>query len=283
MKKKLIPSTDEFYIGYLSHAPAKTASFIRRVTIILGAVVILACGTLAFNQKRFSNGIFEFGKLSTIQGVVSVHPVPNIRIQKGDKTTMILLVGFGKKGAMETVSQIEEKTGKTLREQFVQLRGTRIYDHGKEILQITLDDNLTIEVLPMPENFPSLVTERLGNKHFEGEIVDPKCFFGVMKPGEGKPHRSCAIRCIAGGVSPVLTIKNEADDFVILTGENINEEILPLVGDPVQLKGEVVVVDSWKIMQVDMSNVKLLSKNRTKEKLFALEEEVPLCITSPEY
>jgi len=281
MKMKIIPSTDEFYIGYLSHAPAKTAGFIRRVTVILGAVFILTCGTIAINQKRFSNGIFEFGELSTIEGVVSVHPVPNIRIQTEDKATMILLVGFGKMGAMETISQIEEKTGKTLRGQFVQLHGTRIYDHGKEILQITLDDNLTVEVLPLLENFPSVLTERLGNKNFEGEIVDPKCFFGVMKPGEGKPHRSCAIRCIAGGVPPVLAIKNEADDFVILTGENINEEILPLVGDPVQLKGEVVVVDNWKIMQVDMSNVKLLSKNRTKGNLFALKEEVPLCITSP--
>lgn len=46
----------------------------------------------------------------------------------------------------------------------------------------------------------------------------------------------------------------------------------------IQLTGDVVVADNWKIMQVDMCNLKLLSKNRTKEKLLALEEEVPLCI-----
>lgn len=26
-----------------------------------------------------------------------------------------------------------------------------------------------------------------------------------MKPGEGKAHRACAIRCIAGGIPPVST------------------------------------------------------------------------------
>ena len=44
----------------------------------------------------------------------------------------------------------------------------------------------------------------------KGEIVDPKCFFGVMKPGEGKPHKDCAIRCILGGIPPVLKVTDES-------------------------------------------------------------------------
>ena len=49
----------------------------------------------------------------------------------------------------------------------------------------------------------------LGITKIKGEIIDPKCYFGVMKPGEGKPHRDCAIRCILGGISPMLAVKNE--------------------------------------------------------------------------
>lgn len=37
----------------------------------------------------------------------------------------------------------------------------------------------------------------------EDEIIDPKCYFGVI-PGKGKIHRSCAIRCISDGIPPVL-------------------------------------------------------------------------------
>ncbi len=94
-----------------------------------------------------------------------------------------------------------------------------------------------------------------------------------MKPGEGKPHRSCAIRCIAGGIPPVFAIKNADNDFVILTGENINEEIIPIVGDALQLEGEVIEVADWKIMKVNMGNLKLQAKSKTKKNLLALELE----------
>ena len=128
-----------------------------------------------------------------------------------------------------------------------------------------------------PENLPSIEEKTLGEKSFVGEIVDPKCYFGVMKPGEGKPHRSCAIRCIAGGIPPVFAIKNADSDFVILTGENINEEIIPLVGDAVQLEGEVIEVADWKIMKVNMDNLKLQAKSKTKKNLLALEEDMTIC------
>jgi hypothetical protein len=41
-----------------------------------------------------------------------------------------------------------------------------------------------------------------------GELVDSKCFLGVMRPAVGKVHRGCAIRCLAGGVPPGLLLRN---------------------------------------------------------------------------
>jgi hypothetical protein len=214
-----------------------------------------------------------------VDGVLSTDPVPHIRINRQGESELIMLVGFGKMGAMPIINELQERTGKSLNNQFVRLRGTRIYDHGKELLQITLDDNLNFEQQPLPGNFPSPFKKNLGSMEFYGEIVDPKCYFGVMKPGEGKPHRSCAIRCIAGGIPPLFSIKTSNNDFLILTGDNINEEIIPLVGDPVELKGEVIEMDGWKIMNVEMDNLKLRAKERTMQNLITLEEDITLCIT----
>ena len=52
----------------------------------------------------------------------------------------------------------------------------------------------------------------LGEHTLRGEIVDIKCYLGVMKPAHGKPHRSCAARCISGGIPPVLMVKDRDGD-----------------------------------------------------------------------
>jgi hypothetical protein len=53
-----------------------------------------------------------------------------------------------------------------------------------------------------------------------GELVDTKCWLGVMRPSTGKVHRACAVRCLAGGVPPGLLVRRdgEADRIVLLAG-----------------------------------------------------------------
>jgi hypothetical protein len=273
--------SDEFYIGYLPQAPGKTARAVRIMVVALGLIVILICSLLVVNQRKFSSGVFEYGKLTTREGVLSMEPVPNLRIQKGNESSMILLVGFGKMG-VENVINTLERQGNKLTNQYVHLNGTKIYDHGKELFQITLEDNIEAKGESIPENYPSASKEQLGSVTLIGEIVDPKCYFGVMKPAEGKPHRSCAIRCIAGGIAPVFVVKDSKFDFVILDGENINDEILPLVGDPIQLKGDLMKIDDWIVMRVDINNLKMLAERRTKENILMLNQDVTLCISSLE-
>ena len=53
-----------------------------------------------------------------------------------------------------------------------------------------------------------------------------------MKPGEGKTHRSCAIRCIAGGIPPVF--KTDSSGYFLLVNEKnepVSSEIVNIVGD----------------------------------------------------
>ena len=84
---------------------------------------------------------------------------------------------------------------------------------------------------------------RSGRVELTGEIVDSKCFLGVMKPGRGKPHRSCAARCLAGGIPPqLLVVSAEGASRLLLLadaqgGPLAPESFLDLVGEPVTASG----------------------------------------------
>jgi len=78
----------------------------------------------------------------------------------------------------------------------------------------------------------------------KGEIIDPKCYLGAMKPGGGKTHKACAMLCISGGVPPMLVTRdaNEQETFYLLTtdqGGVANELVLPFVGDRVEVAGRL--------------------------------------------
>jgi hypothetical protein len=78
-----------------------------------------------------------------------------------------------------------------------------------------------------------------------GQIVDSKCFFGVMKPGELAPHRACAVRCISGGIPPVLVVRDAEGSaaYYLLADEDgraVNERVLDKIAVPVSVAGELV-------------------------------------------
>jgi hypothetical protein len=56
----------------------------------------------------------------------------------------------------------------------------------------------------------------LGTQTLIGEIVDSKCYLGVMNPGALIPHRACAIRCISGGIPPVLLVRQSDRSAALL-------------------------------------------------------------------
>ena len=78
----------------------------------------------------------------------------------------------------------------------------------------------------------------------QGEIIDPKCYLGAMKPGGGKTHKACAMLCISGGVPPMLVTRDadKQETYYLLTsadGGPANELVLPFVGDPITVSGRL--------------------------------------------
>ena len=103
----------------------------------------------------------------------------------------------------------------------------------------------------------------LGTQTLRGEIVDAKCFLGVMKPGRGKPHRACAARCISGGVPPVLRVETAGGEFrhFLLTdegGATVNDRVLDLVAEPIEITGEVTRRGDLLLLAADPSTYRRL-------------------------
>ena len=108
------------------------------------------------------------------------------------------------------------------------------------------------------------LTVDLGEHTLRGEIVDIKCYLGVMKPAHGKPHRSCAARCISGGIPPALVVKDRDGDtnhllLVSADGRTVNREVLPLVAEPVEITGRVVRLGDRLVLQANPETYRRLT------------------------
>jgi hypothetical protein len=104
----------------------------------------------------------------------------------------------------------------------------------------------------------------LGEVTFEGEIIHSKCFFGVMKPGSGKVHRTCARLCLLGVLPPMLALKNKQGERLayLLMNEDGSSASIPLsekVAVPVRLSGTLLQRGELQYVQLKASNVQVLS------------------------
>ncbi len=80
-----------------------------------------------------------------------------------------------------------------------------------------------------------------------------------MKPGQGKAHRDCAVRCISGGAPPAFVVRSagaagERTLILLLVGADggsIANRILDLVAEPVEIEGEVSRLGDQLVLSTD--------------------------------
>ncbi len=254
-------SNDEFYIGWRDEMPLSNRRFIKRILIGLFVVIPILAFELVSMQKPFNHHHFEFGTITEVTGIYHDNPVPILEVSSEDSIAYILLVGFGKFGAEEIISDIESEQGKLDGKEVI-FNGTLIYGDGITLLELT----------DQKESFGKIIGEIIHSDigpfteeravSLSGEILDPKCYFGVMKPGEGKIHKSCAIRCISGGIPPVMRVLQENGnkyDYYLVKGkdgEEINEEVLPYVAETITVAGVSSFQNGWKVLNVDLESIK---------------------------
>ncbi|MEM6639052.1 MAG: hypothetical protein AAF610_04040 [Pseudomonadota bacterium] len=243
-----------FYVGYQPNAPVTVGRYLR--PRLLGVIVIaaLVAVLIPLSASRYAASGFEFGTTRMFAGVLSEHPYPTLLVPRPGKHdgmpySRYLLVAPGKFGLQALTNGLKGRR--------VELQGTVIHR----------DDHTMIEVVPESLKVgaaDATVTsqpEALGNVTLRGEIVDSKCYLGLMKPSTRKPHKACAIRCLAGGIPAILVVTRPdgGTEHVILSdldGRALNNRILDRVAEPVVVTGALTRRGGDLILMADPGDIR---------------------------
>lgn len=242
---------NEFFIGYAPPMPPRLARFVKRVVIGLACGVSVWAVTVAAGHVRLEGGTFEFGHPERFVGTIVERPYPALRPDDDDLkgTPWLLLVAAGKHGADALVSGLDG--------QHVTLTGTRIRRGTHTMIEIE-PASLVVDGSEPSLTAAAMRAESFGNRptKVRGEIVDSKCFLGVMVPGFGKTHKDCASLCLRGGIPPALYVRDRAgqSSVMLLTGpagEPIGAQALQVVGEAIDMTGTLQRQGGWLVLRTD--------------------------------
>jgi hypothetical protein len=248
---------DEFYIGWEEKAAPGISRFVRRIVWLLLAVCLGGAVALAARQHTIGVSVFEWGTVKEFSGILKTEPYPHLIVPRPGTpaapstfSTYYLVAPFKHGLDREKVSALDGKT--------VTLKGTLIY-RGQQTMVEAIPDSIKAadRQLPPPHGLEPV---SLGRQRFVGEIVDSKCYLGVMNPGQLPPHRDCAILCIRGGIPPVLLVREKIGPpiYLLLASANdqpVNQQVLDLVAEPVQVTGEVERQGDLLILRADPGTI----------------------------
>lgn len=217
----------EFYVGYLPTPPA-LRRFLPRLVASLAGLAVAVAAALAAGQHVFEKSTFEFQDYRSFHGVMLERPYPMLAIE--GQGMPWLLTATGKHGAAEMLRGLEGRE--------VDLRGSRIYRGGDHMIEVLPQSVHPTGAGVVPE------TVDLGEVRLQGEIVDSKCYLGVMNPGSGKVHRDCAARCISGGIPPALLVRDASGRAVTVLlandeGAPVGRAIFDYVAEPIAVSGRL--------------------------------------------
>lgn len=230
-------SDNDFFIGWADEAPEPDRRFFLGAGLALMTATAALAGGIAASQQRPGNGTWNQGAVREWTGVITGQPYAMLRTLDIDGTPKTALLScLGKCGVAARVG--------TLERQPVVVRGSLI-QRGKHAMIAVADGMDWIKPLPQPLQsdltFPDL--EPVGAVSLVGEILDSKCWFGAMRPSEGKVHKSCAALCIRGGLPPAFYAKTRSGESALMimtdSGNAHGEALLPFVADPVDVSGQV--------------------------------------------
>ncbi|MEM8612196.1 MAG: hypothetical protein AAGF93_09280 [Cyanobacteria bacterium P01_H01_bin.105] len=245
---------DDFYIGY---APLPLS--VRRLLLWFIPVVVLCVLGLAIIAPSLHFEQVNSGQIQGVkefEGLLLAEPSPHLLVPNPDALDepfkVYPLSGTDKRAPRQAIM---DNAGK-----WVKLSGIFISRNRYEMLAARSAEEITA---PAGATKLEDQTVSLGEFAIAGEIIDGKCYPGIMKPGRTKTHRACAIRCISGGVPPVFRATNSSGQslyFLLsdLKGEAVNSRVLNMVADPIQITGEVMQYGDSFILKADPSTYERL-------------------------
>ncbi len=225
---------EDFFIGWAGPS-RRSLGFLAAVS---GGLFLLFAGTAALvTQLQSSPGVSERMQTEYV-GLFLEDPYPHLVVPTEDGAATVLMSSGNKAGIQGYFPKLDGKV--------VTGRGFGMNRDGRRFLELwggLKEAELPADQLEMVRRAP---WEDLGPVEISGEIVDSKCYYGRMRPGNGKAHRACAQLCVRGGVPPVL-VTHAPDgrrNHLLVVGpdrSDVHEAILDWIAEPVRIDGTL-----WK-------------------------------------
>ena len=238
----------EFYVGYLALPPGLRWS-LGGLVLLLASLIALDAWLVASFQPDAGDG--SWGETpQEFTGTLSRTPYPTLRVTKNGVVRTYVVISDEKRGAEAALQGIADGTT-------VKLNGYEIERAAIGMIQLAATDVAVLDAPAIPEEPRELQSRR----ELTGEIVDSKCWLGVMRPGDGHIHKACASLCIRGGIPPMFVVRaDDGPQVYLLTmfdgGAVPPEAILDHVADQVRLSGLIEKRGDIHAFKADLATLK---------------------------
>lgn len=244
-------SKDEFFVGYLPTSKSDRRFFLTAGLGLMIGTAGLATG-LAALQTPPGPGNWDQGRIAEFTGVVTATPYPMLRLLNENGTAeTALLACLGKCGVSVRLGNLAG--------QAVTVKGSVIQRGRHKMIAVIDGDDwiMPADSTPDPQlSFPApLPLEQIS---LQGEILDSKCWFGAMRPSEGKVHKSCASLCIRGGIPPAFYVSDGTSQaLLIMTNNGLahDEDLLEYVAAPVSISGQAMRMGDILLLDAPVSAI----------------------------
>jgi hypothetical protein len=245
---------EPLFIGWADTPEADRRFFLRAGIGLAVGAAILGFGSAALRPPP-GTGRWDPDAVREWRGVVSAEPYALLRtLDLGGGPRTALLSCLGKCGVAARVG--------ALAGQSVVVKGSLIQRGPHSMIAvdevgdwIRADRGVVADpALTLP------AAEVLGDVDLTGEILDSKCWFGAMRPSEGKVHKACAALCIRGGIPPAFFARGRDGQgalMIMTDGSRAHGPgLLPLVADPVRVSGRVRRVGDLLLLDAALAGIR---------------------------
>ncbi len=252
---------DEFYIGYEGPMPPGVARAVRGAIGVMLVTALAAAATFALSQRPLADSRFEYGHVQPFEGWLSRAPAPALLVGSDNGWRRYWLVSQGKFGAERALGERSEG--------HVRLYGTLIAREPWQMIELASRDIVDV---PSEGARPIVAMSAPTLMRAHGEVVDSKCFLGVMNPGERTVHRDCAVRCLSGGIPSMFSFRddNGRHHLALLIGPNGDaggSTFLSHAGQPLELEGSLYAFGDAEVFVVAERSVAARSSDRPTSSL----------------
>lgn len=240
----------DFFVGY-----AETPKIDRRFLMIAAPALLIGStglgAVVGLNQRHAGHGAWEYNTIERRTGILVIDPYPAL-LEPDERGgyRRLLLVSEGKSGPLGDYADCDGRE--------LSIAGSLVRRGANAMLALPESYCQTPRIgpkraVPPPQTRAEPISAR-------GEIIDTKCYFGAMRPGDGKAHKACATLCIKGGVPPAIVYRDARDmpQVAIITdesGRRADSRIWPYVADPVRLTGRRSLKNGLPYLAADLDRI----------------------------